>query len=292
MDGYEMLSGAVDMHLHPGPARTKRRLDFIEAARYARDVGMRALVYKPLEFPTMDRAYAAEKAVPGIRVFGGIALDYCVGGLNPEAVKAAILTGAKVIWMPIFDSLHTRKMSEKVRSYQSEQKEKKGLTILTEAGQLLSEVKDILELIAEAGNVVLATSHLSPQESLVIIDEAKKTGIKNVVVTHPEAGIIDATEEQQKQMAEKGAYLNYCYAQTFYAGTLGEPTKGLVKGVVNAIKTIGANHICLSTDLGNNLFPLPIEGLRLFITVLMALGIDQQEIDLMIRKNPAKILDL
>ena len=48
----------------------------------------------------------------------------------------------------------------------------------------------------------------------------------------------------------------------------------------------------MSTDLGSNFFPLPIEGLRLFITVLMALGITEQEIDLMIRQNPAKILDL
>lgn len=290
MDGYEILSGAVDLHMHPGPAKDKRRLDFIEAARYARDVGMRAVVFKPLEFPTIDRAYAAEKAVPGIKVFGGIVLDYAMGGFNPEAVKVAIKRGAKVIWMPLFDSLRTKKMSEKATyvGYRHEQKEGKGLTIFNDVGGLLPEVKEILDLIAEAGHVVLDTSHLSPQESLILIDEAKKRGIKNVVVTHPEGEIIDATEEQQKEMAQKGAYLNYCYAQTCMAGQFGERTKQ----VVHAIKTIGANHCCLSTDSGNNLLPLPIEALRLFITVLMALGIDEQEIDLMIRRNPAKILGL
>jgi len=290
MDGYEILSGAVDLHIHPGPAKEKRRLDFLEAARYARDVGMRAIVFKPLEFPTLDRAYAAEKAVPGIKVFGGIVLDYAMGGLNPEAVKVAIKRGARVIWMPLFDSLHTRKMSERstFAVYKREEKEKKGLTIFDDKGQLLREVQEILDLIAAAGNVVLDTSHLSPKESLVIIGEAKKRGIRNIVVTHPEGEIIDATEEQQKEMAEKGAYLNYCYAQTCHAGHFGERTKQ----VVHAIKTIGANHCCLSTDLGNNFETLPIEGLRLFITVLMALGIDNQEIDLMIRQNPSKILDL
>lgn len=295
MDGYEILSGAIDLHVHPGPARKdrpllKRRLDFLEAARNARDVGMRAIVFKPLEFPTIDRAYAAEKAVPGIRVFGGIVLDYAIGGLNPEAVEVAIQKGAKIIWMPVFDSLHTRKMSqhEAAGIYKQEQKKKKGITILNDTGQLLPEVEEIIDLIAKAGDVVLDTAHLSPQESLVLIDEAKKRGVRNVVVTHPEAEVIGATEEQQKEMAEKGAYLNYCYNQTISSGFLGERSKQ----VAHAIKTIGASHCCLSTDSGNNLFSLPIEGLRTFTQVLTALGINEQEIDLMMRRNPAKILDL
>ncbi len=295
MDGFEILSGAVDLHMHPGPARKdrpllKRRLDFLEAARYARDVGMKAIVFKPLEFPTIDRAYAAEKAVPGIKVFGGIVLDYAMGGLNPEAVEIAIHRGAKIIWMPVFDSLHTRKMSQKETSgiYKQELKEKNGLTIFDDTGQLSPEVKKILDLIASAGNVVLDTAHLSPQESLVLIEEAKKRGIKNVLVTHPEAEVIGATEEQEKEMAMKGAYLNFCYNQTVSNGTFGERTKR----VAQAIKNIGASHCCLSTDSGNNLFSLPIEGLRSFTQVLMALGIDEQEIDLMIRQNPSRILDL
>lgn len=295
MDGYEILSGAIDLHMHPGPARKdrpllKRRLDFLEAAKCARDVGMKAIVYKPLEFPTIDRAYAAEKAVPGIKVFGGIILDYAIGGLNPEAVEVAIQRGAKIIWMPVFDSLHTRKMSQKEASgiYKHEQKEKKGLTILNDMGQLLPEVKEIIDLIAKADNVVLDTAHLSPQESLVLIDEAKKRKIRNVLVTHPEAEVIGATEEQQKEMAMKGAYLNFCYNQTVSDGTFGERTKR----VAHAIKSIGASHCCLSTDSGNSLFPLPIECLRSFTQVLMALGIDEQEIDLMIRQNPSTILGL
>jgi hypothetical protein len=262
----------------------------LEAATYARDVGMSAIVFKPLEFPTMDRAYAAERAVPGIKVFGGIVLDHAVGGLNPEAVEAAIQRGAKIIWMPLFDSLHTKKMSQKESSgiYKHEQKEKKSLTIFDDTGQLLPEVKKILDQIAEAGDVVLDTSHLSPQESLFLIDEAKKRRIKNVVVNHPEAEVISATEEQLKEMATKGAYLNFCYAQACSDGPFGER----MKRVAHAIKSIGASHCCLSTDLGNNLFVLPIEGLRSFTSILMALGINEEEIDLMIRQNPSNILGL
>lgn len=288
MNGYEILSGAVDLHMHPGPAQGKRRVDFIEAARDARTVGMKAIVYKPVEFPTIDRAYAAEKALPGIRIFGGIVLDYPMGGLNPEAVKVAVRRGAKIIWMPLLDSLHTRKMSEKVAFYKGKQKQKEGLTIFDEAGKLLPEVAEILDTIADAGSVVLDTSHLAPQESLVIIDEAKKRGINNIVVSHPAADIIGATEEQQRQMAEKGAYLNYCYSTVFSTGGLEEGAER----IAHAIKTIGAGRCCLSSDCGNILLPLPIEGLRLFTTVLTVLGIDDQEIDQMIRRNPTRILGL
>jgi len=295
MEGYEALAGAVDLHMHPGPARKdkafmRRRLDFLEAAKQARDAGMKAVVFKPLELPTIDRAYAAEKAAPGIRVFGGIVLDRVMGGLNPEAVEVAIQRGAKVIWMPLFDARHTLEMSRKESSgiYKEGQKERTGLTVLDEPGELLPEVREILGLIADAGDVVLDTAHLSPRESLVLIEEARKAGIESVVVTHPEAEIIGATEEEQKGMAMKGAYLNYCYAQTFSDGPFGERAKR----VVRTIKNIGAEHCCLSTDSGNNFFPLPIEGFRSFLQVLTALGITEQEIDVMIRKNPCRILGI
>jgi hypothetical protein len=172
--------------------------------------------------------------------------------------------------------------------YKEAQIEREGLTVISNTGELLPEVKEILALIADAGDVVLDTSHLSPHESLVLIDEAKRMGIESVVVTHPEAEIIGATEDEQKEMARRGAYLNFCYAQTISEGAFGERTKR----VVRAIKNIGAEHCCLSTDLGNDLFPLPIEGFRSYLQVLTALGINEQEIDTMIRKNPSKILGL
>jgi hypothetical protein len=256
----------------------------------AHDVGMKAVVFKPLEFPSVDKAWAAEKAVPGIRVFGGILLDHVVGGFNPEAVDAAINRGAKIVWMPVFDSLHTQQGAQKESSgmYGEAQKQKSGLTIFDGERKLLPEVDTILDLIAKAGDVVLDTAHLSPEESIFLAGAAKEKGIRNVVSGHPEAEIFGATDEQLKQLAEKGAYLNFCYAQTVSDGVLGPRTKR----VVNLIRSIGAEHCCLSTDTGNNVFPLPVEALRTFAHVLMTMGIIEEEIDAMLRQNPSKVLGI
>ena len=61
-----------------------------------------AFVVKDHYYPTMLSAYIAEKYVGdgSCRVFGGIALNNSVGGINLKAVDAAVAMGAKLVWMP------------------------------------------------------------------------------------------------------------------------------------------------------------------------------------------------
>ena len=74
-DGSEWsLDGMIDLHVHTAPDTGPRLMDDVEAARAARDAGMRAIVLKNHEFQTAARAELASRAVPGIEVFGGIAL--------------------------------------------------------------------------------------------------------------------------------------------------------------------------------------------------------------------------
>ena len=105
-------------------------------------------------------------------------------------------------------------------------------------------------------------------ESVALVDETKVVGIKNIVVNHPVAAIMGTTEEQQREVAMKGAYLSFCYTQTVSDGFM----SGRTKQAVRAIKTIGTEHCCLSTDSRNNLFPLSVEALRTFTQIRMALG--------------------
>ena len=48
----------------------------------------------------------------------------------------------------------------------------------------------------------------------------------------------------------------------------------------------------MSSDLGQYLNPIHTDGLKAFILGLREAGLDDQEIDIMCRKNPAKLLDL
>ena len=289
MKYYEILEGAIDLHMHPGPTRIPYRINFFEAAKEAAAAGMRAIVFKPLYFPTMDRAFAAEQSVSGLKVFGGIVLDFGMGGLNPQVVQNAIEMGAKFVWMPLFDSKHSRDKLGSNLAYRHMLTSTKSITILGPSGELLPEVKEILGVMVQFPGVVLETSHLSPRESIVLIGEAKKAGIQHVLVTHPLFPIIDATREEIREMVARGAIINHCVAAC-YPNPVREALHP--RKIADSIRDVGAEHCVLSTDLGMNLFPAPLEGLRGFCEMMKTAGISPREIDILIKENPARILGL
>ena len=111
LDGQESpsasLRGAIDIHVHSFPDSRPRSLDAIDAARMARDRGMRAIVLKNHYEWTSGLAYIVRKQVPGIEVFGGVDLNLPVGGINPAAVEYMAQTSGgwgRIVWMPTFDA--------------------------------------------------------------------------------------------------------------------------------------------------------------------------------------------
>src|SRR5688572_13740458 len=101
------LRGAIDIHVHGNPDNVARSLDGLEAARFAKDKGMRAIVLKSHFDPTAGLAFLARKAAPGIEVFGGVDLNLPVGGMNPHAVEHMVRVNGgwgRMVWMSTFDS--------------------------------------------------------------------------------------------------------------------------------------------------------------------------------------------
>src|SRR5688572_13023734 len=110
----QTLAGVVDFHAHAAPDGTPRKLDVLELATMAKAAGMRAIVIKNHYEPTASLAYVVREAVPGIEVFGGIALDLTVGGVNPAAVEYMTRVEGgygKVVWLPTFDAESQVKLS-------------------------------------------------------------------------------------------------------------------------------------------------------------------------------------
>ena len=102
-----ILRGAIDIHVHCHPDNVPRSLDGLEAARFAKDKGMRAIVLKSHFDPTAGLALLARKAVPGIEVFGGVDLNLPVGGMNPHAVEHMVRVNGgwgRMVWMSTFDA--------------------------------------------------------------------------------------------------------------------------------------------------------------------------------------------
>src|SRR5690349_13928987 len=105
-DDYKELQGIIDIHAHVGPATDlslPRTLDALEATQLAARHGMRAINLKQHYLETASWAYFMSRLVPGIKVFGGIALNRSVGGLNVNAVEqVATFKGGfgRVVYMP------------------------------------------------------------------------------------------------------------------------------------------------------------------------------------------------
>src|SRR5512136_1298146 len=185
----EMLQGVIDFHIHTGPDIYPRLLNDIEVARQAKRAGMKAILIKSHATITGDRAQIAQ-TVAGFPVFGGVALNWHVGGLNKYAVECAAKLGARQVWMPTTHATNYLKYVDHVPMFaKSMPKDIKGISILKEDGRLVPELAPILEIIAQYG-LILATGHLSPEEGLALISEAKKAGIDKVVVTHPVATFV------------------------------------------------------------------------------------------------------
>lgn len=281
----ELLSGSIDMHMHPGPTGGPCRLDALEAAEQAKQAGMRGIILKSHSYTAAAVAIIVNKLVPDIHVFGSVCLDYEIGGLNPHAVENAAYLGAKVVWMPTFSSTNSINM---MRALGLPLKGG-GISLIDDAGKLVPEMEPILELIKKH-NMILATGHISPQETFILLNEAQRIGIKKYIVTHPtdkEFSEKHFTIEEMQQLAKMGAFIEFTLVGLLPNEFCHDPAQ-----IARTIKTVGAEHCIISTDLGQPQNPLPVEGMRLLMATLLHQGISPVEVELMAKKNPAILLDL
>jgi hypothetical protein len=279
------LAGVIDLHCHTGPDTVPRSVNDFELARLARDAGMRGLVLKNHFTPTGDRAQLVMREVPGLEVFGGIVLNRAVGGLNAEAVRRMIAMEGKrgrVVWLPTFDAECQVKFSKENRPFVS----------VVRDGRPVPELAEIFQLIAQ-NDLVLATGHSSADESVILVDAAKRAGVKHLLITHVLAEAQHAKPEHLRKFAEQGAFMEITWSGLL--PPVGAVNVGLplaLQDCTRAIATVGAEHFFISSDLGQAGNPLHPDGLRAFIATLRKEGVSDREIDLLARKNPARLLGL
>lgn len=284
-----LLSGAVDMHVHCLPDTVPRSLDALDAARQAAEAGLAALVLKSHFYNTAPLAAVVERAVGGVRVFGAVVLNSSVGGINPDAVRAALSLGAKVIWMPTISAQnHQRALKDSPRAEHLRRlgSEARGLSILGPGAVLLPEVVQIVRLVRDAG-AVLASGHLGLGEVKALVDCAHREGLEHVLVTHPELDITWIPDEEQKELASKGALFERCWFSSSPMGYGLDPSI-----VARSIRKLGAQTTILSSDMGQVGNPTPVEGLARFLEKLVEEGVLPEEIDLMSKHTPKKLLGL
>ena len=274
-----LLHDVIDIHVHCDPDSLPRSIDALDLARLANARHMRGLVLKNHYESTASLAYVVRKVVPGIEIFGGIDLNRSVGGVNPAAVERMVLVKGgwgKVIWMPTFDAENQVRYS----------KENRPFVPVAKAGQLLPEVREVIALAAK-NNLLLETGHSSPEECLMIVREARKQGVRNVVVTHAMLPPVGMSVAQMIEAAHQGAYLEFVYN-----GLIGRSKAFEVQDYVRAIHAVGAKSCILASDLGQVGNPLHPDGLGAFFELMLRNGISRDELAVMTKINPARVLGL
>ena len=269
------LVGVVDLHAHAGPDSRPRSVNDIEAARLAQAAGMRAILLKNHFTMTADRAAIAMAEVDGIEIFGGVVLNRAVGGINPEAVRQmATFSGGrgKVVWLPTFDAEH----------YVTEAGGGAPFVSVVGNGEPLPAVLEVFDLIAEH-DLTLAMGHSSPEEVLRLIPAARERGVERILVTHVFGQ--DATMDQMREMADAGAIMEIDWLAV-YSGNLP------LEDYVTAINELGEFAFVMSSDLGQAGNPAHADGLRAYIRAMRDAGISTDAIDVMARRNPARLLGL
>jgi hypothetical protein len=265
-----------------------------------RSVGYRGVMFKQ-HLLGANRIEYVRQAVPGIEIFGGIALNHYVGGLNPYAVSSCITFGGKEVKFPNIHAQHHFNVFgeggyasigiESSGSAAVEEKLEKlltGITIFDEKGAVLSEVNTILEIAAEA-DIGVETGHLSPQESMALIKAAKQAGVKKIWVTHVNwFSLFHYSPEDITAFADQGAFIEVVAA---FAIPSYEATRE-AEYTAEIIKTVGAQRCVMATDFGTGGRYNPIEAMRVFIRAMMREGIKKEDIDIMTKENPAVLLGL
>jgi len=268
------LKGIVDLHVHSDPDSAARSIDALDVARLAEKEGMRAILLKNHNAATVQMAYIVHKVVPNVEVFGSVVLNRALGGINPAAVEqAALMKGGRLrmVWMPTFDA------------GSSAAPPNRSFVPVSKDGKLLPGVIEVLQLIAKY-KLGMATGHSTAAENLMLVHEGKRLGIAKMIVTHPTGKM---SIEQMKEAAADGAYIEF----TYHALLVGDGAKGLAE-FAKEIKAIGAEHCIITSDLGQDDSPVHTVGWKTYLEILQKAGVTQAEIDLMARRNPAKLVGL
>jgi predicted TIM-barrel fold metal-dependent hydrolase len=160
-----------------------------------------------------------------------------------------------------------------------------GVAIVDEGGQLVEACEPILRMIA-SHDAVLATGHISPEESLVLLRCAKQCGVKRMLVTHASESVTPWTHEQQQVAVSLGAVIEHC----FFAATPSCPNPTSLASILQQIRVIGAEHVVLSSDFGQVANGDPVEGFAHYLEKMITLGLPREALSLMIRENPSKLV--
>jgi microsomal dipeptidase-like Zn-dependent dipeptidase len=273
-----LLEGAYDLHLHPSPSRRPRHGDAWELAARAAAVGMAGVLLKEHDRSTVGDAAIVSAHGPGPRAYGSLCCNAAVGGVNLQAVEAALELGAAMIFLPTSSARNDRRRNGLPDD---------GAIAATTDGALTPDVEAILSAAARAG-VPVATGHLDRDEVSAVIAGTARVG-GQVVVTH--APVFTGCDlSDLAAWAAAGAVLELSAAFCCGGGAMQREFAREVDEDAAIIEHVGAAAVVLSSDLGWAAAVEPVDGFIDYLDRLRAAGISEQSLRTMVADNPARLL--
>ncbi len=282
------MTDVIDMHVHTGPDLFPRIGDDIEVARGCASVGMSGMAVKCHFEGTAVRAHLVNQMVPDFTMYGGITLNYPVGGINPTAVHACLAVGGKVVWMPSGHSCYHAEITGTLGGWGNDFMRlqnpvgAEGITVLDDDGKLIDEAHEVIRLVAQTSSL-LATSHLSPREILAVIDEAATVGAR-VLVNHV-MYMPDCDYAFIEEVVRRGAKVEVC---SVLVSGFWDRLK--LENVVQIVERVGAENVVLASDGGGIQTPSPHESLRVLLDNLLLRGVPEEQLRRAVVDNPRQLL--
>lgn len=292
----ELVRGGYDLHVHSGPDVMKRIGSDLQIAAAFKERELGGYVIKHHYTSTGGRAALVREAVPGIHVMGSITLNAAVGGMNARAVEMAARDGISLVWLPTVDAANEAKSHPLLKPGAAppmwlkiqEELKAEGIAgepvhVVNEGGELLPEALAVIQTIAR-NDLILATGHLNRDEIFTVVDAAIDTGVKRIVITHPEFPSQNISVRDQAALAERGAMLERCFV-TYHSN------KYDWDQMFANLRETGIEHSFFSSDLGQPKNPPVEDGLALMADRALDAGFSEDEIQRLAVMNPCRIAE-
>ncbi len=287
-----LMQGAVDLHTHPGPSLMPRAVDHIQVVQQAAAAGMSAILLKDHYYPTMPIAHLINTHhAAGATAIGAIVLNNPLGGLNPSAVDYALKQGARVVWMATAHAQNHMDHEAKEGGLKFPTNSRKtvapvGATLIDAQGAVRDEVKLILDLIAEQ-DAAVSGGHHHVRELFPFYEEAARRGVKRLFLNHP-TYVNDCSFQDITALVGMGVKMEHSICM-FIPSKFYQMDQAHLRQVIEAG---GVENTFFGSDLGQTGNPIPVEGFRQIIGMLLDLGYDEPAVRAMVSTNAKVLLDL
>jgi hypothetical protein len=207
-----------------------------------------------------------------------IAIDAAKAGMNVDYIRVALqYPNFKMIWFPTFTSFGFWRGAG--------HPERGGVRLVAEDGKVLPEVVKIMEMAVEK-KVGIGFGHTDFQELLPLAKKAKEIGAR-ATLDHPLLELNKLLLDEMKQLADLGVYVGtYCQPMI---PSLYQPVADPME-TIRTIQEIGPERCIIGSDFGQVLHMDTVDGMRVFIRALLGYGIKPEQIKVMLKDNPAKLM--